>query len=144
MKKFLLLICLFIMFVSTKAQYSIMGDIYKQRERVDTLSEFPDWNEVQKDSTLIVFNEDSTLVINNKEKIAYKINNVFDWSAGVDPFDNDRWNGFMAVCADDDGIMVKLTIIKYESGTILLTVTYGTLEFRYQGRKYIPEKLIKV
>jgi hypothetical protein len=141
MKKIFLLICFFTIFVSVEAQYTIKADLYKQRERSDTMSEFPGWNKVQIDSTIIVFNTDSTFVINNKEKISYKINKILDWSNGVDPGDKDKWTGFMAVGTDSDGCMVKLIIMNYESGTILVTVTYGTLEFRYQCRKYKAKQL---
>jgi hypothetical protein len=58
-----------------------------------------------------------------------------EWSDGVD-LDRDKWDGFIAVGRDKDGIMIKLTIMKYASGTILITVTYGNIEFRYQCRPY--------
>jgi hypothetical protein len=146
MKKTIVLFSLLIMCVSIQAQFSLdehvnttyflmKADLYKQRERADTLMEFPQWNPVQKDSTVISFNRDSIFVIENNDKDSYKLNKILEWSDGVD-LDRDKWDGFIAVGKDKDGIMIKLTIMKYASGTILITVTYGNIEFRYQCRSY--------
>jgi hypothetical protein len=146
MKKTIVLFSLLIMCVSIQAQFSfnehsvdtaylMKADLYKQRERVDTTMEFPQWTTAQKDSTVIFFNKDSIIVIENNEKDSYKLNKILEWSDGVD-FDRDKWDGFIAVGRDKDGIMIKLTIMKYASGTILITVTYGNIEFRYQCRPY--------
>ena len=145
MKKTLMLFSLLVLTVSSQAQfksykhidntYLMKADLYKQRERIDTIMEFPQWGISRKDSTLITFKTDSVIVIENKEKNSYKLNRILEWSNGIDR-DNDAWDGFIAVGTDNNGIMIKLTIMKYISETILITITYGNLEFRYQCRPY--------
>ena len=131
-----MLICCFTLAISVEAQFTMKADLYKQRERVDTTMEFPSWSIAQKDSTIIIFNEDSTLFIDNEYNTTYKINSILLWSNGVDDGESDRWIGFMALSTDSNGIVVKMTVMRYESGTILVAILYGGLEFRYQGRKY--------
>ena len=146
MKKTVALFCLLIVCISIHAQlklsenvnktaYLMKADLYKQRERVDTTMNFPEWKSAQKDSTLITFKADSTIVIDNEYKDSYKLNRILEWSDGIDN-DRDKWVGFIGVSTDDSGIMTKLTIMKYESGVILITITYGNVEYRYQCRSY--------
>jgi hypothetical protein len=137
MKKLLVLFNLLILCASISAQFILKADLYKERSRADTTMEWPNWNKVQKDSTLITFKTDSIFAIGNEWKDTYKLNKILEWSDGTNN-DNDRWNGFIAIGTDSDGLMVKLTIMKYISGTVLITVTYGNTEFRYQCRKYKP------
>ena len=147
MKKTVALFCLLIVCVSIHAQIKLFestnkaasflmkADLYKQRERTDTTMKFPEWKSAQKDSTLITFNVDSTIIIENEYKDSYKLNQILEWSDGID-YDRDKWVGFIGVSTDNSGIMVKLTIMKYESEFILITITYGKIEYRYQCRPY--------
>lgn len=136
MRKLLLLFCLFPGFISVEAQFMMKADLYNQRTRKDTLSEFPEFNKSVKDSTMIIFSKDSVLYVNDAQKVSYKINRILKWSNGMDIDDGDKWTGFMSACTDDAGVTVRMIMMKYDSGIILISVLYGNFEFRYQCHKY--------
>ena len=141
MKKIFLLFGLLIMCASVRAQketreYVLKTDLYRERERVDTTNEFPNWNASKKDSTLITITSDSLILIANEWKDSYKLKEILEKADGADLSDGDKWDGISWVAFDNNGIKVKLIIMMYKSGTILITITYGNVEYRYQGRAY--------
>jgi len=141
MKKLFLLFSLLIMYASVQAQeetekFVLKTDLFKQRERTDTTKEFSKWNDSKKDSTLITIKADSIILIANKENDSYKLKEILDRSDGVDLFDGDKWDGIVWLAIDNIGIPVKLTVLKYKSGIILIAITYGNVEYRYQCRPY--------
>jgi hypothetical protein len=138
MKKTFILFNLLILCLSIQAQFILKTDLFRRRERADTTEEFPNWGDSIKDSTLIIITKDSLIRIDNIYKDSYKLNKILDRSDGIDLSDGDKWDGIVWVAIDDDGIKVKLIVMKYQSGAILITITYGNLEYRYQGRPYKP------
>jgi hypothetical protein len=141
MKNLFLLFCLLIMCAAVQAQketreYILQTDLFRQHVRSDTTKEFPDWNASKKDSTLITITRDSLIIIANKGKDSYKLMEIIDRADGTDLSDGDKWDGIVWVAFDNIGIKVKLIIMKYKSETILITITYGNVEYRYQCRPY--------
>lgn len=117
-------------------EFVLQADLFKQRERQDTTIEFPHWGKSRKDSTLITIRADSLVMIANEEKDSYKLIEILDRAEGIDLIDGDKWDGIMWVATDNSGVQVKLIVMKYVSGTVLITITYGNVEYRYQCRLF--------
>jgi Ca2+-binding RTX toxin-like protein len=132
----LLIICASIQAQKQTREYVLKTDLFRQHVRSDTTKEFPDWNASKKDSTLITISSDSLIIIANEGKDSYKLKEILDRADGIDLSDGDKWDGISWIAYDNIGIKVKLIVMKYKSGTILITITYGNVEYRYQCRPY--------
>lgn len=128
---------LLIFCISIQAQeYAVKSELFKQHERADTTIDFPRWDDPQDDNTLIVFTKDSLIVIDNKEKDSYRLINRINVSEGTDKNDGDKWIGVKWSAIDNAGIKVMLVIQTFISKTIMITITYGNVEYRYQCRPF--------
>jgi hypothetical protein len=136
MKKISILCGFLILCASIQAQYYLKTDLFKQHERQDTTMEFPRWEDAQDDSTLIAITTDSLIVINNQDKDYYKLVKLLSTAEGTDLNDGDPWVGVKWLATDNTGMMVMLVVQKFKSKTVLITITYGNLEYRYQCRPY--------
>jgi hypothetical protein len=54
-------------------------------------------------------------------------------STGFDR-DGDVWNALQFVAKDKDGMAVKLLLVMFRSKTVIITIGYGNVQYRYQGR----------
>lgn len=137
MKKLSLVFLLTILVFSStllQAQYVIKADLFKQHERADTILEFPHWGDPEDDSTLITFTTDSLLIFDNKEKETFKLDSLLNKSFGADLNDGDKWVGVKWLATDKMGMQTMIVIQKFDSETIMITITYGNVEYRYQCR----------
>jgi hypothetical protein len=133
MKKLFALFGLLMACASIQAQeYAVKADLFKQHERADTLSDFPNWGDPQEDSTLIMFTKDSLIVIDNKEKDCYRLISLINTSKGIDKNDDDPWFGVKWLAIDNSGIKAIIVIQVFISKTVMLTIRYGNIEYRYQ------------
>ena len=119
----------------SQQKYIIKGDFFKKRIRTDISQKFPEWGSAQEDSTLITITKDSLVILNNQDKDQYKLNNLLGEAQGINEFDGDKWFGVQWVATDDAGKQTVLIFQKYISKTIAITIRYGNIEYKYQGRQ---------
>jgi hypothetical protein len=140
MKKYVVILSLLMLNIVIQAQYVIKADLFKQRIRQDTINEFPEWGNSQLDSTMIIVTKDSMIMFDNQEKDAYKLKSLLTRGAGINKFDGDKWFGVKWLGMDKSGVFTQIIIQKYDSETIVITITYGNVEYRYQCRPFKPNK----
>ena len=78
--------------------------------------------------------EKTTYFIPNRtEKKIYKLNQFVNDSSGLD-IDGDFWNSFQFVATDNNNLSVKILIVLFKSQVSIITIIYGNIQLKYQGR----------
>lgn len=142
MKKIFLVFSFLIVCISIQAQFYLKAYLCKQRERADTIMEFPNWGTPQKDSTWITIKMDSLVEIGNNKNISYKLNQILERSGGIE--NGDIWAGVLWAATDNNGIPARLVNIQYESGIIIFIILSRNREYAYQCYPYKPKHLITI
>jgi hypothetical protein len=141
MKKLFIIFSLLIASTLIQAQLIVKADLFKQHSRQDITKEFPRWEDPQKDSTIIGISEDSLIIVGKKD--VYKLDSLLTIAAGTDRNDGDKWIGVKWLGTDLLGIRVMIVIQSFESHTIMITITYGDVEYRYQCRPIENENKLR-
>lgn len=85
---------------------------------------------------MITFTKDSLIIIDNIDKVNYKLIGHINSAKGVDKNDGDPWIGVKWLAIDNSGIKAIIVIQYFQSKTIMITITYGNIEYRYQCTPY--------
>jgi hypothetical protein len=136
MRKILLLLCLFISVTSQAQVLVIQADFFKQRFYDEKKQDFPEeWNLREECNDTITINlSDSTVKISNDTKDIFRLIEFTREGNGIDVRDGDIYSSLQFVAVDQDDIMVVLAMQFFRSKTLILTVRYGNVEVRYQGK----------
>lgn len=137
MKKLLLIGCLlFFVGIINSQSLIIRADYMKQHFYNEKLQDFPaEWNPKEECHDTIVINlKDSLVTISNARGDFFNLIELTKNGNGVDTRDGDIYSSLQFIAYDKDGIMVTLAAQFFRSKTLVLTIRYGNVELRYQGR----------